>query len=82
MYDGICGAIDAITAYTMHFSKMLLEFLKETYEVIRICIQDIINGKIDLTDVYNGCQKLFQKAVFHSRETYEYAKNYLTTQMK
>ena len=82
LYDGIGGAIDAITAYTMHFSKFLLEFLKETYEVIRICIQDIINGKIDLTDVYNGCQKLFQKAVLHSRETYEYAKNYLTTQMK
>ena len=80
--DWIYEAISLIGKYLIIFGQDVLKFIKEMHEAILLCVQDVVNGKIDLSDVYTGSQKMFEKAVVNVGKYYQYAMKYVTDQMK
>jgi len=80
--DWLYEAMNLMTKYLIFFSQASLTFLKEAYEASLLCIQDIVNGKIDLSDVYTGSQKMLEKTVARAGEYYQYAMDHIKVQMK
>lgn len=80
--DWLYEAVDLFIKYVILFAEALLSVLKEVYEFCRSGIQDIINGKIDLSDIKAGSEKMFKKATVQVGEFYEYAKNHISIQLK
>ena len=60
--DWLHNVMSLALEYLMSYAQIFFNVLKEGYEALVICIQDIIDGKIELADVYIGSKKLFKKA--------------------
>ena len=80
--DWLYEAVNLLIKYVILFAEALLSVLKQFFEFCMSGIRDIINGKIDLSDLYAGSEKMFKKAIVQVGEYYEYAKNHISVQLK
>jgi len=82
LFEWLDETLDIIIKYLILSFEASLRFLNEVYHATVLCIQDIIDGKTDLSDVVNATKKMFQNAIDQAGDFYLYAKNHISLQMK
>ena len=82
VFDWLYKTSNLVIEWLILYTQTAVNFLKEMYEATILCIQDIINGKIDLADVYVGIQKLIESAVVRAGKFYEYVLGQVKVIMK
>ena len=67
--------------WLIFYGEFIVQYAKEVFQDTKQCINDVIEGKIDLTDVYNGAQKILQKSLVHAEKMYEYTRDAISNLM-
>ena len=82
VFEWLDEVLDVLIKYLLLFFEASMSFLNEAYNTALLCMQDIIDGKTDLSDVYNASRKMIQNAVVQAGEYYQYAMSHISIQMK
>ena len=82
LFEWLDETLDIVIKYLILSFEATIRFLYDAYNATLLCIQDIIEGKIDLSDVVKATKKMFENAIMHAGEFYQYAKNHISIQMK
>jgi len=82
LFEWLDETLDIIIKYLILSFEASVQFLNEAYNVTLQCIQNIIDGKTDLSDVINATKMMVKNAMMQAGEFYQYAKNHISIQMK
>ena len=82
LFEWLDETLDIIIKYLILSFEASVQFLHEAYNVTLKCIQNIIDGKTDLSDVVNATKKIVENAMMQAGEFYQYAKNHISIHMK
>ena len=82
LFEWLDEVLDILIKYLILFFEASMSFLNEAYNAILLCMQDIIDGKTDISDVYNASRRMIQNAMVQAGEYYQYAMSHISIQMK
>ena len=82
LFEWLDEVLDILIKYLILFFEASMSFLNEAYNAVLLCMQDIIDGKTDISDVYNASRRMIQNAMVQAGEYYQYAMSHISIQMK
>ena len=82
LFEWLDETLDIIIKYLILSFEASVQFLNEAINVTLQCIQNIIDGKTDLSDVINATKMTVKNAMMQAGEFYQYAKNHISIHMK
>lgn len=82
VWNWLCKTFYLVVDWLITYGQISIDYSNEVFRATKLCVQDTIDGKIDLTDVYNGCQKMLKAAVTHAFKLYEQARDQINIMIK